>query len=262
MGIPLLTGRTFTVSDRADTRPVAVVDRTFAERYFPGQSPIGKRVRATNDRTFREVVGVVGPVHQAALREPPEPHLYVAQVQNPSPVMTFVVRASVDPASLTNAVRDAVRRTDPRQPLFNVRTLEDVLAGSVASQRLNALLIALFAGLALLLSIVGVYGLISCWVASSIGEIGVRMALGADSLGIYRLVYRRGLRVTLAGVIIGICMALATTRLLAAMLYGVQASDPAVFLASAAFVLLASAAATGLPARRALSIDPAASLRC
>jgi predicted lysophospholipase L1 biosynthesis ABC-type transport system permease subunit len=240
---------------------VAVVDRTFAERYFPGESPIGKRVRATNDRTFREVVGVVGPVHQAALREAPEPHLYVAQVQNPSPVMTFVVRASVNPASLTNAVRDAVRRTDPLQPLFNVRTLEDVLAGSVASQRLNALLIALFAGLALLLSIVGVYGLISCWVASSIGEIGVRMALGADSRGIYSLVYRRGLRVTLAGVIIGICLAWATTRLLATMLYGVHALDPEVFLVSAAFVLLASAVATGLPARRALSINPASSLR-
>ena len=261
IGIPLLDGRTFDASDRADTKPVAVVDRTFADRYFPGQNPIGRKARSTNDRTFREIVGVVGAVSQTSLDEPAEPHLYVAQSQSPVPSMTFVMRTGLGSAALAPAVRAAAGRIDPEQPVFNIRTLRDVVSGSVASERFNAVLLALFAQVALALSLVGVYGLIAGWVTASTREIGVRVALGAGIGSIYRLVLGRGLRLACAGVVLGILLALGATRLLGAMLFGVGAWDPGVFAGAAALVLIASALAAWIPARRALAIDPAAALR-
>jgi putative ABC transport system permease protein len=261
MGIPLVEGRTFEDGDRADTKPVAVIDRTFADRYFRGQSPIGRKVRSTNDRTFREIVGVVGAVSQTSLEEPAEPHLYVAQSQNPVFSMTFVMRTGLSPAALAPAIRGAVNRIDPEQPVFNVRTLRDVVTGSVASERFNALLLALFAQVALVLSLVGVYGLIAGWVSASTREIGVRLALGAGRGAIYRLVLARGLRLACAGVLIGIMLALAGTRVLGSMLFGVGMRDPWVFAGAALLVLTASVLAAWIPARRALAIDPAAALK-
>ena len=261
MGIPLLDGRTFEDGDRADTKPVAVIDRTFADRYFRGQNPIGRKVRSTNDRTFREIVGVVGAVSQTSLEEPAEPHLYVAQSQNPVFSMTFVMRTGLSPAALAPAIRGAVNRIDPEQPVFNVRTLRDVVTGSVASERFNALLLALFAQVALVLSLVGVYGLIAGWVSASTREIGVRLALGAGRGAIYRLVLARGLRLACAGVLIGIMLALAGTRVLGSMLFAVGMWDPGVFAGAALLVLTASVLAAWIPARRALAIDPAAALK-
>ena len=261
IGIPVLDGRTFDAGDRADTKPVAVIDRTFADRYFPAQNPIGRKVRSTNDRTFREIIGVVGAVSQTSLDEPAEPHLYVAQSQNPVPSMTLVMRTGLDSAALAPAVRAAAGRIDPEQPVFNIRTLQDVVSGSVASERFNALLLALFAQVALALSLVGVYGLIAGWVTASTREIGVRVALGAGIGSIYRLVLGRGLRLACAGVVLGILLALAATRFLGAMLFGVGAWDPGVFAGAAALVLIASVLAAWIPARRALAIDPAAALR-
>jgi predicted permease len=261
IGIPILDGRTFDDGDRADTTPVAVIDRTFADRYFPGQNPIGRKVRSTNDRTFREIIGVVGAVSQTSLVEPAEPHLYVAQSQNPVPAMTFVIRTGLSPAALAPAIRAAARRIDPEQPVFNIRTLQDLVSGSVGSERFNALLLALFAQVALALSLVGVYGLIAGWIAASTREIGVRLALGAGIGSIYRLVLGRGLRLACAGVVLGLLLALAAARFLGAMLFGVSAWDPGVFAGAAALVLIASVVAAWIPARRALAIDPAAALR-
>jgi putative ABC transport system permease protein len=261
IGIPVLDGRTFDAGDRADTKPVAVIDRPFADRYFPGQNPIGRKVRSTNDRTFREIVGVVGAVSQTSLAEPAEPHLYVAQSQNPVPAMTFVLRTGSSSAALAPALRAAVSRIDPEQPVFNIRTLRDIVSGSVASERFNALLLALFAQVALALALVGVYGLIAGWVAASTREIGVRVALGAGIGSVYRLVLGRGLRLACAGVVVGLLLALAATRFLGAMLFGVSAWDPSVFAGAAALVLIAALLAAWIPARRALAIDPAAALR-
>ena len=135
MGIPVRQGRTFAESDRAETVPVAIIDETLAARDFPGENPIGKRVRASNDRIWRQIVGIVGGVRQTRLEEPAEPHLYVAEAQSPSPELTFVVRTVGEPQAVTSAVRETLRRIDPALPVFNVRTLEEVVSGAVAPRR-------------------------------------------------------------------------------------------------------------------------------
>jgi putative ABC transport system permease protein len=261
MGIPLLHGRAFSDADRADTAAVAVIDQSFADRYFPGENPVGKRARTTNSRTFREIVGVVGNVRQTSLDEPPEPHFYVAHLQSPSPVMTFVVRSLVEPEGLSPAVRQAIRRVDPTQAIYNVRTLAEVTSGSVASQRFNASLLALFAALAVTLTLVGVYGLTAHWVSGSTREIGVRMALGASRHEVVRLIVGRGLRVSVTGAALGILIGLAAAQFLGGLLYGVKPVDLPTFAAATIVVMAASMTASYLPVRRALAIDPSESLR-
>ena len=261
MGIAVLEGRVFSDADRVDTNPVAVVDEAFAARYFPGESPLGRRVRATNDKIFREIVGVVGSVRQATLKDAPEPHVYVAQAQSPSPAMTLVVRAAGDPSSLASPLREAVRRVDPALPVFNVRTLQSVVAGSVSAQRFNALLLALFAVVALALTAVGIYGLMSGRVSESTREIGVRIALGASRRRVLIHVLGESLRLAAAGAVLGLLLAVASVRFLAGLLYDVTATDPLTFGLATAVVFGAAIAASYLPARRALSIDPADSLR-
>lgn len=261
MGIPLLQGRVFSGADGADTTPVAVVDQTFVLRHFPGEDPVGKRVRATNDRTWRQIIGVVGAVRQTSLEQAAEPHLYVLLAQSPSPTMTFVVRASVAPASLAAALRDRIRRVDPALPAPEIRTLDEVVAGSVAGRRFNAGVLTLFALLAATLTLVGIYGVVAYWVNDATREIGVRMALGAGRGQILSAIVGRGLILTGLGSGAGIMLALVGGQLLAGLLYGVSARDPATFGGAAAAVLVAGVLASYLPARRVLRIDPAESLR-
>ncbi len=261
MGIPVLQGRAFSDADRPDTTAVAVIDQSFADRYFPGESPIGKRARTTNSRTLRAIVGIVGNVRQTSLDEPPEPHFYVAHTQSPSPVMTFVVRALVEPAGLSPAVRQAIRRVDPAQAIYNVRTLAEVTSGSAASQRFNASLLALFAALAVTLTLVGVYGLTAYWVSESTREIGVRVALGASRHEVMRMVLGRGLRVSAAGAALGVLIGLAAAQFLGGLLYGLTPIDVPTFAVATILVMGASMTASYLPARRALAIDPTESLR-
>ena len=260
MGIPILQGRDFAPSDRFDSPPVAIVDASFARRHFPGADPIGRRVRASNDRTFREIVGVVGAVRQTRLEDAGEPHLYVAQSQFPSATMTFVIRTAGEPSALGASVRERLRAIDPRQPVFNIRPLTAVVDGSVAPRRVNVLLLALFALLAIMLMLVGIYGLIAYSVAESTREIGVRMALGAGRRSILSLVLGRTLRVTGAGAGAGLAIAFASTRAMQALLYGVRPADPLTFALATAAVVAAALVASYLPARRALRVDPAS--RC
>lgn len=261
MGIPLLEGRDFSSVDSWRGRRVAIVDRTFVERYFLGLDPIGRQIRPTNERELREIVGVVGAVRPARLEDPAEPHLYVPHAQSPMPGMTLVVRADRDASTLAQDVRAAIRRIDPDRPVYNLRTLADVVGGSVAARRGNATLMAAFAALATVLMIVGVYGLMAGRVAESTREIGVRVALGARAGDVAALVLWRGLRLALVGIAGGILLALAGTRSLAGLLYAVPPVDPLVFAAAACLVLMAAAAASYLPARRAAAIDPALTLR-
>jgi putative ABC transport system permease protein len=261
MGIPVLQGRPFADGDRPGSARVAVVDRAFVERYFPGSDPIGQRIRPTNEREFRQIVGVVGSVRPTRLEEPPEPHLYVPQAQNPSPVLTFVIRTDGDPMGLVPSVREAIRNIDPEQPVFNVRTLEDVVTGSVAAQRFNAMLIALFAYVAVLLMVVGIYGLIAGWVTESTRDLGIRLALGATAGEVFTFVIGRGLRLAAFGAAGGLILAFLGSRLLAGLLYGIHPWDPVVFSVATLAVLLAAALASYLPARRAVSIDPVIALR-
>jgi ABC-type antimicrobial peptide transport system permease subunit len=175
--------------------------------------------------------------------------------------MTFVVRALVEPAGLSPAVRQAIRRVDPAQAIYNVRTLAEVTSGSAASQRFNASLLALFAALAVTLTLVGVYGLTAYWVSESTREIGVRIALGASRREVVRMVLGRGLRVSAAGAALGVLMGLAAAQFLAGLLYGVKPIDVPTFAAATILVIGASMTASYLPARRALAIDPTESLR-
>lgn len=261
MGIPLLRGRAFSPGDTSSTTPVAVVDETFVRRHFPGEEPLGKRVRASNDRTWREIVGVVGAVRQTSLEHPSEPHLYVTPAQSPSPTMTFVVRASVHPAQLAAPLRNRIGRADRTLPAPEVRTLDEVVAGSMAGRRFNAALLTLFALLAATLTLVGIYGVVAYWVNDSTREIGVRLALGATRGQILAAIVGRGAMLTAFGCAAGLVLAFAAGRLLDGLLWGVSAADPATFVTATAAVVCAGLLASYLPARRALRIDPAESLR-
>jgi putative ABC transport system permease protein len=261
IGIPVLRGRAFSDADRAGSTPVAIVDQTLARRHFRGGNPIGRRIRASNDPTWREIIGVVGAVRQARVEEAPEPHLYVVPAQRPTTSLTFVVRTAGDPAALLPAFRDRIRRLDPDLPVFNTRTLQDVVRGSVAARRFNATVLALFAVLAAALTSVGIYGVMAYWVGESTHEIGVRVALGASRGEILAMVLGRSLRVTAAGIAAGLGLALAAGQALAGLLFGVRATDPATFAAVTVFVLGVAGAASYVPARRALAIDAATSLK-
>jgi putative ABC transport system permease protein len=261
MGIPLVDGRAFDGRDTPKSQPVAVVDRTFVDRYLGGDPPIGRKIRMSNERAFREIVGVVGAVRPTRLEEEPEPHVYLAQGQNPSPVITFAVRTHGDPRALASSVRAALTAIDPAQPVYNVRTLEEVVVGAAAARRFNALLLVLFASLAAGLTIVGIYGVMAFWVAESRRDFGVRLALGASRREIIAMVLRRGLRVTAWGAALGLGLAVAGGRWIAGLLFGVSPLDPEVLTMATALLCAAALAGSYIPARNAVKIEPAESLR-
>ena len=267
MGIPVTRGRAFTEHDTAQSPPVMLVNEAFARRFFPGEDPLGKRITgsdtgAGNPRVTREVVGVVGDVRHAGLEEEVTPEYYVAFAQNPVSNLTLVVRAAAgDPAALAGGVRAAVREVNREQPVYNVRTMEQLLSESVARRRFHMTLLATFAGLALLLAAVGIYGVMSYTVTQRTHEIGIRLALGAQKRDVLRLVVGHGLRLALTGVGLGLLGAFALTRLLASLLYGVGAADAAVYGAVALLLTLVALLACYLPARRATRVDPMQALR-
>ncbi len=261
MGIPVRSGREFSRTDRADAQPVAIVDETLAARHFAGENPIGRRIRPSNDDTWREIIGVVGGVRQTRLEGDAEPHLYVAAAQVPTPVITFVLRRRSDPAALAPALRAAVHAVDPDEPVFNVRRLADLVDEATAQQRCSAWAIGAFAACAALLTIFGIYSLTSCWVSDATREIGLRMALGAGRRQVLEAIVGRGLRVIAVGLIAGVTIALAAGRVIASLLFGVDATDPVVVIGAVALVFVVALAATYLPARRAVRIDPAVSLK-
>jgi len=263
MGIPLLRGRFFTDADRLGARPVVVVDRDLAERYWPGADPVGKRVGfAPGDSTrWMEVVGVVEHTGAAGVDAERRVQIYRPYLQSGLEFSVLAIRATGDPERLTGAVRAAVRSVDPALPLSKVRTMEARLADAVGPRRFSMLLLSVFAGIALLLASVGIYGVISFDVTRRTQELGVRMALGAERGGVLRLVLTQGLRPALLGVAIGIVGAVLLTRFLASQLYGIGATDPATFGVVVVLLLGIAALATLLPARRATRVDPIIALR-
>ena len=261
IGIPLISGRAVENHDDARGIPVAVVDRTFVQRYFPGEQPIGRRIQMTNERMQRQIVGVVGAVRQTKLEDGADPHVYIPHAQNPSPVMSFVVRTAGDPAALAAPVRERLRTVDPSRPVYNVTTLEDLVAGTVAPRRFNALLVTLFALLAGVLTVVGMYGLMAGWVAESRKEFGVRLALGAERRAVLGLVVRRALLITVIGIATGLPVALASTRIVGTMLFGIGGRDMPTVVGSCAVLLAVGLVGAYLPARRAIAVNPVDSLR-
>jgi predicted permease len=265
MSIPLLKGRQFTDQDTVTTPGVVVINETMARRYWPGEDAIGKRIGAgTVERPedWIQVIGVVKDVHQFELTADPRPQMYLPYRQ-----MGFfapedlVVKTEVDPASLAATVRKTVWEVDKDQPVSNIRTMEEILLDSIARQRFSMLLLAIFAGVALILAAVGIYGVMSYSVAQRTHEIGIRMALGAQTSAVLKLAVGYGLKLVVAGIIIGLIAAFALTRVMATLLFGVTATDPTTFTLISLLLICVAAIASYIPARRATKVDPIIALR-
>ncbi len=270
MRIPLERGRSFTTADRAGTEPVAVINRALVRRFWPDSDPIGSSVwvgkpmgASWAEPAPRRVVGVVGDIRDQSLAEAPGPMIYepAAQQEHGTNAVNFVVSAAPPPHSLDPALRGLLRKALPQQPIGAIRSLDQLLSKALTGERFYAILLGLFASLGLLIVAVGVYGVISCFVAQQTHEIGVRVALGATPGGILRMVLMRGLALTGAGIVIGTGASYAVTRLLAGMLYEVQPNDPATLIGVAVMLMGVALAACWLPARRAVRVDPMAALR-
>jgi putative ABC transport system permease protein len=263
MGIPLLRGEPLTERHRADVPTVVVINETMARRYFPGEDPVGKRLNLGDpEKTpWWTVVGVVRDARTDGLDKEPYPQMYVPAAQYPQRAGTFVARTKGDPASVVPALRREVASMDKDIPLYNLRTMEQVLSDSLSRRRFQMVLVAAFAGVGLLLAAVGIYGVISYSVTQRSHEIGVRMALGARVGDILKLVVGQGLWLALAGVGLGLLGAFALTRVLTSLLYGVSATDPLTFAAVASGLLGVALLACLLPARRATKVDPMVALR-
>ena len=265
LGIPILEGRDFTSRDDKSAAPVIIVNRTFARRFFPGESPIGKRIRPgvarDGEAVKREIVGVVGDVKHRGLGEEDEPEYYFPSRQLSIADMTVVARVDGDPQILQRDARAIVGSIDKDVPVYHQYRLEQYLMDAVAQPRFNALLLSVFAGLALVLTAVGLYGVLAYAVALRTREIVIRMALGAARSDILRMVVRRGLALALTGVGIGLAAALLTTRLLRGLLFEIAPTDPAIFVGSGLLLAAVALAASWLPAHRATRLSPMEALR-
>jgi putative ABC transport system permease protein len=268
LGVPLIRGRFIAPSD-TDTAPyVAVINEAAVRQYFPDTDPIGKRIQlgATPDNSvpWMEVVGIAGDLKQDLAGEP-KAEMYVPVRQGDSllPVFTLsvVLRTERDPLSEASALRSAVRDINPDQPVVRVRTMQENISGSVSEPRFRATLLAIFAGTAFVLAIVGLYGLMVYTVTQRVPEIGIRVTLGADRRDIFSMVISQGLRLALYGVLIGVAGSLALGRVLSGFLYGVSPTDPVTILGVAALLMLVALVASYLPARRAVRVDPIVALR-
>ncbi len=265
MKIPLITGRYFGSTDIAGRPPVLIVNQAFAKEFFRGEDPVGKRIRFTYSpkEPFREIVGIVGNENQGQLDEPMAPTLYPAFEQDVDSYMYFAVRSTSNPTSLISPAREILRGIDPQLPLIEPATMEQTIAESPAVflRKFPSFLIGSFAGLALVLAMIGLYGLVSYSVSRRTREIGIRMALGAQREDVLRLVLRRGLRLAIYGVGAGLVAAVALTRLVSSLLFGVKPVDAVTYL-GAGFVLgVVAVAACFVPGRRATNVDPMVALR-
>ncbi len=269
VGVRLLTGRKFTTLDDQDHPGVALVNESFVKHYFPNENPLGQRMKPGppgriwkgQKLTSFEIVGVVHDVKLAGLDAPSEPAYYLPASQAPLEDMMILVRTTTDPLTIVGAVRQAVWSIDPNQPLSNINTLAKVVDDSIAQRRLNMLLMGLFGGLALLLSAVGIYGLLSHAVTQRTQEMGIRMALGAQVSDVLKLVLRQGMMLAVAGELIGLAGAFALTRLMRGLLFGVTPNDATTFVVVAGVLAVVSLLACYIPARRATKVDPLIALR-
>jgi putative ABC transport system permease protein len=262
MGIPLRQGRFFNDQDREDGAQVIIISEAMARRFWPGQDPIGKRLTPSfhSKQGVREIIGVVGDV-KAGLDVDATPTMYLSYKQAPRPFMTVVVRTASDPQKFIQPVSRAIYAVDNEQALWNVRTMEQVLATSMSGRRFNMTLLITFAALALILAAVGVYGVMNYSVMLRRRELGIRIALGARTTDVLRLVLGQGLALTLVGVGVGLVVSYGLTRLMASLLYGVTATDSLTFLTVAGVLIGVGLLASYLPARRAAKVDPMIALR-
>ena len=266
MNIPMRRGRIFTERDTKDALPVIIINEAFASRFFPSEDPVGHRIILRDERDQpsppREIVGVVGNIKHESLDEKEQPEYYVPFYQTPDRQMDLVVRSATnDPAAMTFAVRSAIKSIDKDQLIWEVKTMDERVAESVAPRRFQMLLLGIFAALALLLASIGIYGVMSYLATQRTHEIGIRIALGAQRSDVLRLIVGQGMRLALIGVGIGLVCAFAVTRLMQSLLYGVSATDPIVFAGVALVLTIVALLACYIPARRAAKVDPVIALR-
>jgi putative ABC transport system permease protein len=273
MSIPLKRGRTFSPADRRGSQPVVILGETTARKFWPNQDPIGSYIRlgGTADSLWRQVIGVVGDVHHTALDKDIRSEMYLPHAQFPSTVpetlsvaqngMTLVIRTSSDPTAMTTAVRNAIKSMDPQLPISQIRTLDEIVSSSVSTPRLATMLLGIFGSLALVLSAIGVYGVMSYSVARRTNEIGIRMALGARAVDVSRLVVWQGMRPAILGLALGVAAALWMAKLMQGLLYGVSPTDAASLVVAVLILGGVALFATIVPARRVAGVDPVSALR-
>ena len=281
MRIPLRKGRYFTEADARIALPVMrwfeqqaypehydesqpvpaiIINETMARTFFPGEDPLGRRIRIIAS-PWLTIVGVVGDIRHTGLSTRPNPEVYLSDLQEPSGSMAVMVRTSGDPLTLASAVREQVTAVDKDQPVA-ITTMDQIFSDSVVGQRFNMLLLSVFGALALGMAVVGVFGVINYSVAQRTQEIGIRIALGAQRRDIFRLVVGQGMVLALLGVGIGLVGAFALTRLISGLLFGVSATDPLTFLLVSLLLTSVALLASYIPARRAMKVDPMIALRC
>ncbi|MCI0486651.1 MAG: ABC transporter permease [Blastocatellia bacterium] len=265
LGIPLVQGRDFTEQDRSGVLPVVIVNQAMARKFFPGEDPSGKRFKMgggpESKNPWLTVVGVAADVKHSSLDAEAKPEIFLPYLQAAQTAMHIVVHTAGDPGALTAAIRQEVRAVDPDQPVSKVATMEQLLSDSVAPRRFNLLLLGIFAAVALILAAVGIYGVMSYAVTQHTHEIGIRQALGARPVDVLKLVLGQGMRLALAGVVIGLAGAFALTRVMESLLFDVSATDPLTFAVIALLLTGVAAMACFVPARRATRVDPMVALR-
>jgi putative ABC transport system permease protein len=266
LSIPIVEGRAFNERDNEAAPRVMIVNQALARRDFPGENPVGKRIDLGNtDRAGQpvwfEIVGVAANVRSPELTEESQPEFYLSGLQDTFAEMSLVIRAAVEPASLASAVRQAAAEVDKTQPVSNITTMEAFVSEAVAQPRFNLVLLGLFGGLALLLSAAGIYGVMAYGVAQRTNEIGLRLALGAQTRDVMNLILKQGLRLISVGLVLGLTAALALTRLMKSLLFGVNATDTVTFAAVTLLLLVVALLACWIPARRAIKVDPVVALR-
>jgi putative ABC transport system permease protein len=261
MGMRLVAGREFTERDNETAPRVVIISETTARRHFPNEDPVGKRIGNGRPDGWREIVGVTADVKHFGLNQDARASMFFPHRQQPARRMYVVARTATDPLSLSSALRGAVAAMDKNLAVSNIVAMEEIAAQSIGGERFTLLLLSVFAGLALLLSAAGIYGVMSYAVAQRTREIGVRMALGAEAGAVLRLVIGQGMLLALIGVGIGLAGSLALSRLMKAMLFGVSATDPLTFAGVGALLALVALLACYVPARRAAKVDPMTALR-
>jgi predicted permease len=261
LGVPVLSGRVFTNNDTLDTPNVAIVNERLAKHYWPNQDPVGHRVTADHGKTWITVAGMVSNVHQYGLDKESDDAIYLPVYQSDVNNTHLLVRTRNDPMKLANEIQEIIRDIDPQQPVTDVRTLDQVRNAQLGAPRLTATLLGLFAGMALFITIVGVSGTLALSVARRSKEIGIRIALGATQENILGNVVKRGMAPVLAGIAVGVVIAIFATRLLASLLFAVRPDDPLTFAGIAAMLLVVALVGCVIPARRAVQIDPMKALR-
>jgi len=266
MRIPILQGRDFGAQDEVASTPVIIINEALARQIFPGENPIGKHIKpevgsGTSEPLMREIVGVVGNVKFHDLSDEWAPESYIPYAQISFGSLTLVVRTEQDPHSLAKPIAETVRSLDNDLPTYAPKTVEEYLNGTIAQPRFNTYLLGIFAALAMLLTAVGLYGVISYSVAQRTHELGIRMALGGQPSDMLRLIVGQGLRLAAYGVGIGLVAAFALTHFLSSMLFGISATDPISYVAVVGLLLVVVVVACYVPARRAMRVDPMVALR-